>query len=35
MNVIPNEECVTKPKLLVGNARIVKSEGQCTKFVPK
>ena len=35
MEVIPNEECVTQHKLLVCEARIVKSEDKCKKFVPK
>ena len=35
VKVIPNEECVTQHKLLVCDARIVKKEDQCKKFVPK
>ena len=35
VKVIPNEECVTQHKLLVCDARIVKSEDRCKKFVPK
>ena len=35
VKVIPNEECVTQHKLLVCDARIVKREDRCNKFVPK
>ena len=35
VKVIPNEECVTQHKLLVCDARIVKSEDWCKKFVSK
>ena len=35
VKVIPNEECVNQHKLLVCDARIVKSEDRCQKFVPK
>ena len=33
--VIPNEECITRHKPLVWDARIVKSEGRCKNFVWK
>ena len=35
VKVITNKECVTQQKPLVCNARIVKSEDRCKKFVPK
>ena len=35
MKVIPNDECVTQHKLLVCDARIVKSEDQYKNTVPK
>ena len=35
VKVSPHEECLTQHKLLVCDARIVKSEGWCNKFVPK
>ena len=35
VKAIPNEECVTQHKLLVCDARIVKSEDRYKKFVPK
>ena len=35
VKVIPNQKCVTQHKLLVCDTRIVKSEDQCKKFVPK
>ena len=35
VKVIPNEECVTRYKLLVCDAKIVKCEDWCQKFVPK
>ena len=34
VNTIPNEECVSQHKVLVCDARIVKSEDWCKKFVP-
>ena len=35
VKVIPSEECVTEHKIFVCDARIVKSEDRCKKFVPK
>ena len=35
VKTIPSEECVTQHKLLVCDARIVKSEDRCKKFIPK
>ena len=35
VKVISNEECVTQHKLLVCDAKMVKSEDWCKKFVPK
>ena len=35
VKVIPNEEYLTQHKLLVSDARIVKSKDQCKKFVLK
>ena len=35
IKVIPSKECVTHYKLLSCDARIVKSEDWCKKFVPK
>ena len=35
VKIISNEECVTQQNLLVCHARVVKSEDQFEKFVPK
>ena len=35
VKVFPNEECATQHKLLFCDARIVKSEDHCKKFLPK
>ena len=35
VKVIPNQECATQHELLVCDARNVKREGRCKKFVPK
>ena len=35
VKIISNEECVTQQNLLVCHARVIKSENQIRKFVPK